>query len=214
MDELLATLRDSDFDFDGQLTIIRLERTRPRVELLLELRVSSGDFERQAWTLSCSDERLSSLRSEPFYGLELVSDHILLAPYRDPQVQLGIKGPAADPKRAVADLWDAHRSLVGSWFPFDAFFNRSMPLADLLASSAAIIADGPSRIMRAYEQALKAHLSDVYPIGERAPQRWIDTSWQPEDNELQLLLLEPHDYIVGKGFDARRVSSDLLPPAI
>ena len=212
MDDLFAIFADPDFDLTGQLTVVRLERRAPRVELLLEFRAFSGTFERQAWLLSCAEERLSSLRSEPCYGLELLSDHVLLAPYRDPTVQLGLKGPAENPERAVAALWEAHRAVAGDWFPFDAFLNRGIPLVELLASSAAVVADGPSRITAAYTAALRPHLTDVYPIREVGPVRWVDGGWQPEDPALQLLLLDPKDYIIGKGFSAQRVSSDLLPP--
>jgi hypothetical protein len=212
LDKLLAVLRDSDFDFDGQITILRVERSGARVELLLEVRAFSGDFERQAWRVSCEDERRSLLHLEPLYGMELLADHILLAPYRDARVELGIKGAAQDPQRAVADLWEAHCAIAGDWVPFTTFLNRNLPLADVLASSAAIIADGPSRVMSAYARALESHVAEVYSIRERAPMRWLDLAWQPEDPDVQLLMLEPHDYIIGRGFSAQRVSPDLLPP--
>ena len=212
LNDLIATLDESDFDFSGQLSVVRVQRSQARLELLLELRAFSGDFDRQAWVVSCAQERLSSLRSEPFYGIELLSDHILLAPYRDPHIQLGIKGAARDPKRAVADLWEAHRAVASHWFPFDAFLNRGMPIAELLASSAAIVAEGPSRLTSAYAQALTSHGSEVYTVSERLPQHWVEMGWQREDPDWQLLLLDPHDYIVGKGFDAQQVPLELLPP--
>jgi len=211
LDELLAAFSDSDFDFSGQASILRLDRTSGGLELLLELRAFSGEFQRQAWILTCAEERHSMLRSEPFYGLELTFDHVLLSPYRDAQVELGIKGRATDPKAAVAELWQAHRSVAADWFPFDAFFNRGMPLTELLASSAAIVADGPSRIIQTYAQALQPYVAEAYHIRERMPQRWGERGWEPEDPDVQLLLFEPRDYVVGKGFAARRGSSDLLP---
>lgn len=212
MDDFFALFADSDFDFTGQASLLRLERTSPGVELLLDLRTFSGDFERQAWIVSCAEERYSSLHLEPFYGADLVSDHVLLAPYCDKRIQLGIKGGALNAKSAVADLWEAHRSVAGDWFPFEAFLNRNLPLNELLSSSAAIVAEGPSRIVQAYAQALASHVDEVYSIREAAPKRWMDMAWQPEDPDVQLLLFEPRDYIIGKGFAARRTSSDLLPP--
>jgi len=212
VDEFFALFVDSDFDFTGHASVLRVERVAKRLELLLELRAFSGDFERQAWIVSCAEERHSLFRSEPFYGADLLSDHVLLAPYRDARIQLGIKGAAANAKSAVADLWEAHHSVAGRWFPFDAFLNRALPLSELLASNAAVVADGPSRIIQAYARALASHVDEAYSIRETSPKQWLDMAWQPEDPDVQLLLLEPQDYIIGKGFAARRASSDLLPP--
>ena len=214
LDDLISTLSESDFDFSGQLSVVRLERSGSSLEILLELRAFRGECGPEAWLLSCAEERLSLLRLEPIYGVELLTDHVLLAPYRDPKVQLAIRGPAHDPKHAVADLWEAHRAVVGDWFPFDTFFNRGMPLSELLASSAAIVAEGPSRSTRTYAEALAPHVPEVYTVSERPPQQWVEMAWQPEDPDLQLLLLDPNGYIVGKGFDARPVALDLLPPVV
>ena len=214
MDELLAALTDSDFDFTGQASVVRLDRNGSRLELLLELRAFSGTFERQAWLLTCGVERFSLLRSEPFYGLELATDHVLLAPYHDVRVQLGMRGSADDPNAAVADLWTAHNALAGNWFPFDTFLNRSMPLTELLRSTAAVVADGPARFIDAYVPILRAHGIEAYYITERPAKRWVDMAWQPENTNVELLLLEPHDYIVGADFSARRTSVDLLPPVV
>ena len=210
--ELIATLEDSDFDLTGQLRIVRLERLNQGIQLMLEVRAFSGDFERQAWLLTCTHERASALGSDATYGVAVLNDHVLLAPYVDTQTQLLIRGPAADPRHVIADLWERHRAIAEPWFRFDEFLNRGLPLVELLSSSTAVLAAGPSRLLQAYSDVLAAHRLEPYTVGAQSPRRWVDMAWQPEDPSLHVLLLSPHDYIIGTGFEAHRVPVERLPP--
>jgi hypothetical protein len=83
--------------------------------------------------------------------------------------------------------------------------NDGMPLAELLQSSGAICAAGPSRFIAAYQSALAKNGTDAYTPWERSPKVWRDGSWQEESHSTSLLLLKPH-FIVGTGFSARRIA--------
>ena len=210
--ELIATLEDADFDLTGQLRIVRLERLNQGLQLTLEARAFSGNFERQAWLLTCTQERASALGPDPTYGVAVLNDHVLLGPYVDTQTQLLIRGPAADPRHVIADLWERHRAVAEPWFRFGEFLNRGLPLVELLSSSTAVLAAGPSRLLQAYSEVLVTHGLEPYTVAAQPPRRWVDMTWQPEDPGLQVLLFSPHDYIIGTGFEAHRLPVERLPP--
>jgi hypothetical protein len=181
------------------------------MELVLHVGSDAEGFERQAWSLTCDDLRTCRLGADFIGNVQRLTDHVLLAPYRDPHVVLGMKGCARDPRRAVADLWEQHRRLADGWIPFEAYFNPNLPLAELLESTAAIFAEGPSRLVEAYREVLTDHGIEPYVVREGPPKRWTGTEWAPERGDAELLLLPPHDYLIGAGFNARRVSLQSLP---
>jgi hypothetical protein len=208
--ELERVLADADFEGTGSITITRADVRGDGLELLLDLKAWTEGFERQAWRVACANLRRFRITSDALSEMELLREHALLAPYADKKLTLGTKGAARDPKHAVADLWECHRTVAGAWFPFEEFLNQELPLVELLASNGAFLAEGPARFIRAYSDVLPGHGVEPYIVKERQPQHWLDGSWRVEDAEVELLLFSPDDYVIGVGFSAQRVSIDLL----
>jgi hypothetical protein len=149
---------------------------------------------------------------DTWQGLELRSDHILLAPHTSPQAQLAMKGPAVDPRRALADLWARHQAMAQGWIPFDAYFNPSPPLTELLASTSGFLDEGPRSFLDQYPATLARHGVDAYITREYAARRWENGGWHIAPSNAQALVLSADDYIIGIGFSTRRSAVEALAP--
>ena len=78
-------------------------------------------------------------------------DHILLLPYRSSGALISFAKPLNDPLRAWGALAQAHRALVGDWFPLDRFFRT-----DLLHEDFGELALGPATLLETYAEALRS----------------------------------------------------------
>jgi hypothetical protein len=207
-DEFLALTESLEFEEAGQLTLVRFERNGPSATVTVDLRSNAAyGFPAQAWRLSCTDLRGWQLGPSPLDGAELLADHVLLAPYRDDHVTLGLKGAVRDARHAVADLWERHRAVASTWLPFGAYFNPGLPLADLLVCTSALLAEGPRRVLAAYADVVAAHGAEAYEIAARPPKRWTGTYWEDERRDVDLLVLGDDTWLVGNGFSAERTEA-------
>lgn len=204
-------LGTAEFEEGGWITLERVQRLPSGVELLLQVRSDFSDFERQAWRVACNDVRAWQLRAEPVYDVELLTEHVLLSPYTELRSVLAIRGPAHDPRHAIADLLARHGELAGSWIPFATFFNPNLPIVELLGMSGGILAEAPESFAAAYSEVLPAHGIEPYTVRTEPALRWGEHGWEPERRDVQLLLLAPNDFVIGAGFAAERVPIEHLP---
>lgn len=201
MEALLQRVASEEFE-EGALVWLRESvATETGMTLVLELGSEESD-KTEKWTIECESVRECQIGWSLAHDIELLNDHALLAPYRDPCVTLAIRGPVRDVKHAIADLWQAHHELAGDWFPLTQFMNAGLPLADLLQASSAIFAEGPSRFVLAYQHALTQNGADAYTPWQRSPKFWHDGAWHEESGNTSLLLFGPH-FVVASRFSAR-----------
>jgi hypothetical protein len=204
--DFLALTESLPFEEAGWITLTRAERNGDSAALVVDVRTFAADgFEPQTWRLTCADLRAWQLGAARLDGAELLADHVLLAPYHDDRVVLGLKGPVRDPGHAVAALWAGHLAVAGGWLPFGAYFNPGLPLAELVGCTAAVLAEGPRRVLAAYAAAVGGCGAEAYEISARPPQRWAGTHWEPERRDVEVLVLGDDTWLVGAGFAAERV---------
>jgi hypothetical protein len=195
VDALLARVATDEFE-EGGIALVRQSATTGRgMTLTIDLHADGSASEH--WVVDCENVRECRIGWGPASSLEFVNDHVLLAPYADAHVTLAIRGPVTDARHAVSDLWQAHQDLARDWFPMSAFLNVGMRLTNLLRSSGAIVAEGPSRFIDAYQKVLTMNGTDAYTPWRRAPLQWRDGAWLPEASGMSVLLLWPHYCGVG-----------------
>lgn len=138
---------------------------------------------------------------------EMPAEHVLLAPFRERSMVLGIKGAVRDVRLASADLYSAHERVTGGWFPFGAFFNGLRTLAELLTCGAAELASGPRTVIEAYATALAAHGAEVYVMREgTASFAEMRREFWNEPGRIDVLILGRHTWFVGVDFSAAEVT--------
>jgi hypothetical protein len=206
LDALFSTL---EFEEGGAVLLDSVRWRGRALEVMLDVRTGDDHEPRQAWLVRCADARATRLSPGWKEVVEFFGTHPLLLPYTDRHVQLAFRGRPEEPRAVVGALWEAHLAATDGWFPFDAFFNGNLPLAELIAAGGGILAEGPRSVLEAYSAALREY--GVVPsfFAERNPVRWLDGAWIPEPEDLAVLLIG-ESYAIGAGFDIARVGVDRL----
>ena len=205
--ELSQLLATDTFENNGRLMIESFTRRDSEASIVLDVRTWSGEFEPQRWRLSFADLRGWRISDGAVYRVELLDRHVLLARYQDEHVQLAFNGHAHDPRHAVADLLARHLALAGDWIAFDTYLNPSLPLAELLSFGSGVLAEGPRRFIAAYTEVLAARGVEASEFHRRMPLRWNGQNWEPERQDVQLLLCSPDSWLIGAGFHAERLGA-------
>ena len=208
--ELAAVLATLDFEENGAVLIAAARWLGDRTcRLLLDVQTGAETEPRQAWLIRCADARTARVNGDWAASVALTTDHPLLLPYTQPRAELAFRGHAPDPRAVVGDLWEAHRAATGAWYPFEWFFNRGLPLAELLATGGGVLAEGPRPVLDAYAAAVAAHSVESSILAERPPLRWLDGAWQPEPGRLRALVIGD-SYVVAADFDVARMPVEHL----
>jgi hypothetical protein len=121
----------------------------------------------------------------------VASSHPLLLSYSEPTYFLHFSSAPASAVAAIGALYLAHREVVGTWRPFERFFNHSMDLAVLLSGGHGLLAQGPLRLMQAYQSALADSMSTYLRSAAGAD--------QPAP-ALKLLLFDEDYYVICKDY--------------
>ena len=90
----------------------------------LGLKVHYGGGEATLWRVQCVEARESRFADPTaclIDSIELASDHPVLWPHSQRQVQLHFCGRAGNRDLVIAGLLRAHLKHAGLWFPFGAF---------------------------------------------------------------------------------------------
>ena len=209
LEELDAVFATLEFEERGAVLLDSVRWRGRACEIVLDVRTGDADESRQAWRVQCADVRATRLSPGWRDAVEFVHTHPLLLPYTDAQVQLAFRGRPEQPRAVVGALWEAHQAATDGWLPFDAFLNRNVPLAELIAAGGGILAEGPRSVLEGYAVSLREY--GVFPsfVGERNAARWIDGAWSPEPADLGVLLIG-ESYVIGTSFDIARVGVECL----
>lgn len=208
--ELETVLASLEFEENGAVLVASAHWFQDRsCRLLLNVQIGDDAERRQAWLVRCADTRAARVIGDWAAGVTLAADHPLLLPYTQPQAELAFRGHPTDPRAVVGELWEAHCAVTDTWYPFEWFFNRGLPLAELLGTGGGVLAEGPRPVLDRYGAALASHGIEWSVLAERPPLRWLDGAWRPEPRGLHALVIG-ESYVVGAGFDVTQVPVEHL----
>jgi hypothetical protein len=209
LEELNAVLSTGEFEDAGAVLLYSARWPDQACEILLDVRTGDVTCPRQAWLIRCAAIRATRLAPGWAEMVELVSAHPLLLPHTEARVTLAFRGHPEQPRAVVGALWEAHRATTDEWYPFGAFFNPSVPLAELVGAGGGILAEGPQSVMVAYANALRECGLSPSILGERPPLRFREGAWVPEPEGLTVLIVG-ESYAIGVGFEIARVGVERL----
>ena len=130
-----------------------------------------------------------------YYGsVFLTQEHELLWHYHQPHFVASFYGQLPDPFAVMGALFERHNELVGAWVPFLKYFNPSIPLIELLRGPYGMLAEGPERLVLAYEEVLANYGVSV------SHHRYTNA----KDESLSILILD-EAYVIAKAFVAEAV---------
>jgi hypothetical protein len=219
--DLEATLSSMKFEQEGRLSVSGVTWNAMsddahqigwecRVELSI---IYYGEIvPSERWEVHCAAARGNRFSDDDGpEGVEILRDHVLLAPYRG-RAKLAFNGRPENAKVLLADLWLRHQSVTDGWFPFDEFLNPMLPrigfgLVELLASGGGVLAEGPTQILRDYASVLQEHGLGTSFFAETGPVRQMKGDGEGAPVDLEVLIVGT-SFLVGEGFTVRRIIAD------
>lgn len=134
----------------------------------LDFATDDDAMESAEWTLEI-EGCLESVWRNDRSSLEWFAEHPLLARFNDGHGWISFSRPLPDPLRAWGAAAQAHEEAVGDWTPFAQYLRPSMFDANF-----GILAEGPARILAAYERALHEVGADVAMASRQKPYGFHD----------------------------------------
>jgi hypothetical protein len=192
--DLLALLDSAEFEVEGTLELVTLERAGQRGRLVLAVNFETDVAQSQHWEFVADRVLAHRVLADEAESLELLQDHVLLNRFRASQATLSFAGTPQDARDVVADLWAAHVTATDGWIDFQEFLNGHLPLAELVGSGSGVLAKGPTPLLAAYGRALQAH--GMHP--------GLLLEWPAPVPSAQVLIWD-RSYVVGTGFACKRV---------
>jgi hypothetical protein len=154
-------------------------------------------------SIICNDVAEAYVLPDAIEEFNVTTSHPLLLSYSEPIYFLHFTSAPTSTVAAIGALYVAHCEVVGTWRPFDRFFNHSMDLAALLSGGHGMLAQGPLRLMQAYQAALADSMSTYLRSAAVADR---------PNPALKLLLFDDDYYVICKDYYVKIVPlSD--PPA-
>lgn len=200
LDSLREIIDTGEFEDNGSLWIEEVSRDSDSLLIRICLNLSDGPRERR--TILCRQPRCDYLiAGEPSDYLDLSNDHVLLWPHRQQRVALYFNGRPNDRLSLLGSLVEAHYRTVGEWIPFTQYMNSALfaPSCCLLDSGSGLLAEGPIKLIDEYRAVLHTYGIRHSSPPAREPTWWDGTRWQPETEELYVLIIGS-SFIVGPGF--------------
>ena len=201
LENLLNVTNDIDFEDYGTLRLTAVESEEHTLRLSLHLTAEEYPNTHQYWQIVCSGVREESLSFGYQSDLQFFDDHVLLWPHRQPHRSTSFYGKVDNPQAVIGALYQRHKELVGEWIPFHRFLNSNMALPELIAGGFGMLADGPERLILAYEDVMQAYGFSTSHLDSRAPVYWRGNEWVRQNAPVFVLILD-QSYVVAEQFTA------------
>ena len=136
-------------------------------------------------------EILSSVDYEDYGSL-----HVREKPY----ALVSFYGKALDALSVVGALYARHVDLVEDWIPFHKYMNSEVLLAELIAGSFGMLADGPEPLVLAYAEVMQSYGFTTSHHSSVPPGDWVG-----ESADLSVLILDK-SHVIASAFLANALN--------
>lgn len=179
------------------------------IELLVGIHVPTNEPS-QTWRIVAREPPAYRLGPLAHGSVVLHSDHAALWPYTKPRCSIYITGRVPDPAPLLGRLLDAHREMVGDWWPIDSFINSIFLTTSPELWNPAygyFSLGGPEPLIREYMRVL-----ETFGLGASIPEESPHyasggKSRLAKDRALPMYVLDiGGSYVIASDFHAERVS--------
>ncbi|MBL8760174.1 MAG: hypothetical protein JNL50_02640 [Phycisphaerae bacterium] len=179
------------------------------IDLTVTIVVPGSDAD-QRWRIVAPNPLVYRLVPDSGGGICLDSEHVALWPYSKPECSIYLTGRVLDPAPLLGKVLEAHRKVVGDWWPIDAFVNSAFLELSPSHWNPAIgyfSLGGPEPLMLEYIRVLE-QFGLKTSIPERSPHYFTGSAPFPSEVRAHpvFMLDIGGSYIIAHDFHAERVS--------
>ncbi len=204
LEDLLAITSGIDFEDYGSLLLTRTVWSKDGITLSIDISSDEDPDVHPRWQVLCSGVREDCLSLGYSGDLQLSDDHVLLWPHAARTSAISFYGKAENPSAVAGALYERHWELVGKWIPFHRFLNPGLPLTELISGGFGMLAEGPERLILAYEEVMQQHGFSTSHRDPTNPVYWRGEAWLEQKTALSVLILD-ESYVVAEEFIAEAV---------
>ena len=209
LEELTRVFDDIHFeDRDESVFLHNAVWSAETSTLTLQLHISVTDYPdiHPDWQIICSGERENRLLFGYSDGFELSSDHVLLWPHTMRTRSLFFNGGCENPHALAGDLYERHHRLVADWIPTHRFLSGNVynGLANVLAVGFGKLAEGPEKLVVAYEEVMQQYGVSTSYIDHGPPVQWEGEGFIQQKAPLSVLIIGG-SYVVAEAFEEKAV---------
>lgn len=204
MDDLLRLISAVDYEDYGSLRLIKVEHRDGNLSLVAEVTADEATSLPRNIRIDCHGLRESNVLPNRYYDLRVTEDHVLLWHYSRPHRLLSFYGNVEDPQSVVGALYERHFEIVGRWVPFHKYLNLGLPLSELIRGKFGMLADGPDKLVLAYEAVVQGFgISTSHHESRSADQmRWNGETWVVQDMPPLSIMFLDDSYVIAESFTA------------
>jgi hypothetical protein len=147
---------------------------------------------RRAFRVECTGVVEARVTPTSFDFLAVPEEHVLLLDHIDDFGHLAFSSVPVVPEVVVARLYEAHRTVCGDWRPFSSYVNhfKKEGIVALLRGGMGMLAQGPYRILQAYEHSVSGLLETSLVRNHRE-----------QKLDARLLVLDS-EYVIAQAFES------------
>jgi hypothetical protein len=204
MSDLLNIITSVDFEDYGSLQLLEVWRRDGNIYLLLDVVADEDPDLPRKIQVTCRSPRENNLSAGHYDDFSISQDHVLLWHYTKPHISISFYGKAQDPLSVVGALYERHVDLVEDWIPFHKYLNSEVRLAELIAGSFGMLADGVEPLVLAYEEVMQRYGFSTSHHESRPPVYWDGERWVEENAALSVMLLDKC-FVIAEAFEASAI---------
>ena len=203
MDDLLKLISAVDYEDYGSLELIKVEQRDGNLSLVLDVVADEEPSLPRNIRIVCHASRESNVSPNHYSDLRVTEDHVLLWHYSQPHNLVSFYGNVEDAQAVVGALYERHVEIVERWIPFHKYLNSGLPLSELIRGKFGMFADGPDKLVLAYEAVMQGFgLSTSHHESRSADQmRWNGETWVQDVSPLSIMFFD-ESYVIAESFTA------------
>lgn len=201
--ELAKALDGLEFEYDGGVLLKSVDWSEETLLLAISIRTGQDDQPDQLWTVRCNGVRKESFCFEWADTLVEEAEHPLLWPYIKDGGSLFFGALNPDRAKLIGDMFAAHFSITGNYFPFGRFINENWLSASKPWGSSGLFAEGPLVILEAFRAVLEKYGATCRITNVCLPKRWTGSEFVPESKDLHILLIGD-SFVIAEHFEYER----------
>lgn len=208
LSDLLAIMGTLEYEHWGYIQLICAIEQDKDIELSIKLSTGVECTPPQFWKIYCQSVQEHQLIFGRIpYPFRIYNEHVLLWSHEDCQISLSFYGKVKDIFGVVGRLYVRHMELVGQYIPFQRYFNYD--LVELLASGHGVLAEGPERLVKAYQEVMDEFSFKTSVIPGRQSYYISGKDIVPQGKE-QSVLIMGKSYIIATNINISKDQNSMI----
>lgn len=193
-EDLLERIVRNNYEDYGSIHVRAVEQPDEDLVIYLAVELDEDPDLPRDLRVTCRSVTDTNLTPGHYLIMGPSHDHVLLWHYHQPHIIASFYGRVDEPMSVACALYERHLKLVGNWIPTTKYLGGAPSLSDLIAGGFGMLAEGPERLLLAYEEVLAKY---GVPVSHHPH--------KPPPNEKLSALFFDESYVIAEHFSVKAI---------